>query len=55
MLTWNLDVCDSLTNGSLGQVIDFKHDSNGNVKYIMVKFDDPNAGKERRKQFHWGI
>ena len=53
MLTWNIDVCDSLTNGSLGQVIDFKRDSNNKVRYIMVKFDDPSSGKERREQSHF--
>ena len=51
MLTWNVDVCDSLTNGALGKVIDFKRDSNNKVKYIMVKFDDPTFGKERRDQY----
>ena len=51
MLTWNIDVCDLLTNGSQGQVIDFNRDSNDKVKYIMIKFDDPNSGKERRQQY----
>ena len=51
MLTWNIDVCDGLANGSLGQVIDFKFDSNKKVRYVMVKFNDPNSGKERRQKF----
>ena len=53
MLTYNIDVCDNLTNGSLGQVIAFKRDSKGKVKYVMVKFDDPESGKERRKEMNF--
>ena len=32
MLTWNIDVCDNLSNGSLGKVIGFKRDSNNKIK-----------------------
>ena len=53
MLTYNIDVCDNLTNGSLGQVIAFKLDSNTKVKYVIVKFDDPDSGKERRKEINF--
>jgi ATP-dependent exoDNAse (exonuclease V) alpha subunit len=54
MLTYNLDVCDSLTNGSQGQVIDFKYGKHGKIKYILVKFDENESGRERRKGFNFG-
>ena len=53
MLTWNIDVCDTLTNGTLGQVIAFKRDSKNKVKYILIKFDDPRSGQERRKELNF--
>ena len=49
MLTVNLDVCDNLTNGCLGSIFDFILDSNGNVKYVLVIFDDPSSGEAYRK------
>ena len=52
MLTWNIDVCDSLVNGSLGEVVGFKRDSKNRVKYVLVKFDDPSSGQERRRQLN---
>ena len=54
MLTYNLDVCDSLTNGSQGKVIDFKYGKHGKIKYILVKFDENVSGRERRKRFNFG-
>ena len=53
MLTTNLDVCDGLVNGSLGTVAGFEYfrgsgDSNKRVRYVMVEFDDPKDGKNRR-------
>jgi hypothetical protein len=53
MLTTNLDVCDGLVNGSLGTVAGFEFnrgsgDSNERVRYVMVEFDDPKDGKNRR-------
>ena len=51
MLTYNLDVCDSLTNGSQGEVIGFEFHKDGRIKYILVKFDEKESGRERRKSF----
>ena len=53
MLTTNLDVCDGLVNGSLGTVAGFEFnrgsgDLNERVRYVMVEFDDPKDGKNRR-------
>ena len=53
MLTYNLDVCDSLTNGSQGKVFDFKYDSNNKIKYVLVIFDENESGRERRKAFNF--
>ena len=51
MLTYNLDVCDYLANGSRGTVIGITTNQNGKLQYILVQFHDPKAGKERRKKF----
>ena len=53
MLTINIDVCDGLTNGSQGEVIDFVKDSIGEIKYVLVKFDVIESGKQRRKNFQY--
>ena len=46
MLTDNLDVQDSLCNGSLGMVCGFIQDRKRQVKVIMVKFDNKSSGKD---------
>ena len=51
MMTYNVDVCDSLTNGTLGEVVGFKYDKSDKLKYILVKFDEAECGRERRKHF----
>ena len=48
MLTANMDICDGLVNGSLGSVAGFEYYSKGEVRYVMVEFDDPNDGKKHR-------
>ena len=52
MLTTNLDVCDSLSNGQLGMVVDIILNEKGKVDQILVEFDDPNVGKEHRKKYN---
>ena len=47
-LTANLDICDGLVNGTLGTVAGFEYYKSGEVKYIMVEFDDPNDGMQHR-------
>ena len=37
-----------MVNGSLGSVAGFEYNSTGEVRYVMVEFDDPNDGKEHR-------
>ena len=51
ILTYNVDICDSLANGSKGTVIGFIKNSQGKVRYVLVQFHDIEAGKERRKCF----
>lgn len=52
MLTSNLDVCDSLTNGTQGTVLDFRYSSGSKPEHIIVKFDEDICGKERRKRLN---
>ena len=51
MLTHNIDVSDSLTNGALGTVLDFKFNKEGIVHYILVKLDESLSGAKRREKF----
>ena len=51
MLNYNLDVCDSLVNGSRGTVVDFVKFPNGKIRFVLVQFHDEKAGQQRRKQF----
>ena len=53
MLTHNLDVCDGLTNGAMGEAVDFKKDPKGKIKFVLVKFDNDYCGRERRKQLNF--
>ena len=48
MLMYNVDVLDSLVNGALGEVVGFET-ANGVTKTILVHFNNPKAGRERRK------
>merc|ERR1711872_561299 len=49
MLTYNIDVLDSLSNGALGEVVGLEK-ANGKVNSILVQFNDPKVGKEKRKK-----
>ena len=53
MLTINLDVTDNLANGSLGTVVDFFQNPQGEVKYVLVKFDDEDAGVKYRRELNF--
>ena len=48
MLIYNVDVSDLLCNGALGVVIGVELSKNGAVEKIIVKFDNPKAGKKSR-------
>ena len=34
MMTYNVDTCDSLTNGAFGEVVGFKFSNEGKVKQV---------------------
>ena len=53
MLTMNLDVCDNLSNGALGEIIGFKRNSLNEIDIIFVKFDNESAGEQYRKQHNF--
>ena len=50
MLTFNIDTCDGLTNGAFGEVIGFEFGKSGELLTVIVKFDEEDVGKERRKR-----
>ena len=51
MLTANIDVRDSLCNGSIGTLKGILKDKNdGEVKILMIKFNNEDSGREMRRQ-----
>ena len=52
MLIYNISTIDGLTNGLTGCIIDFERRKN-EKEFIIVKFDDPEAGEEERRKFPW--
>ena len=50
MLIFNVDVSDLLNNGAIGTVIGIEQANNGNVSAVVVKFDNPEAGKESQRR-----
>ena len=51
MVINNIDLIDDLMNGMMGTITDVKVNEEGIVTCIIVKFDNPKVGKERRKEF----
>ena len=49
MLTYNLDVSDSLTNGACGEIIDFQFRDNV-VDKVLIAFNNPKVGSLKRKE-----
>ena len=49
VLTFNVDTCDSLTNGSFGEVIGIDVDKTGETSAVIVHFYDAKCGYEKRK------
>ena len=50
MLIYNVNVSDSLVNGSMGTIVGVKSEES-KVKAIVVSFDDPNTGEEQKVQY----
>ena len=53
MLTSNLDVCDNLSNGQLGEVVDIILNEKKQVDKVLVQFDDEKVGQELRKKYDY--
>ena len=49
MLTYNVDVIDSLTNGAMGEVVGFQFLKNDIVKIVLVHFKNEKVDKNKRK------
>ena len=49
MMIDNIDISDSLCNGSLGTVRTILQDKHGMVAILMVLFDNPDSGRELRR------
>ena len=48
-LTYNIDTLDCLTNGTRGEVVDFIRNAFGLVEKVLVKFDEPHQGRNKRE------
>ena len=49
MLTYNIDVQDSLTNGTRGEIVAIVENKSGYIEKLIVLFDDKCQGEEKRK------
>ena len=50
MLTSNIDVCDNLSNGQLGEIVDLIFNEKAELSQILVQFDKKEVGTEHRKK-----
>ena len=50
ILIFNIDVSDLLCNGALGSVLGVEEGQNGKITAVIVKFDNPVAGKQARER-----
>jgi hypothetical protein len=50
MLIHNINTMDGLTNGAQGKVMEILA-KDERVRYILIKFDNPNIGNEQRRKF----
>ena len=58
MIIANVDIKDSIVNGSMGTIIDFvktEPDVNGvqEIRSIIVVFDDPETGLDQMANYQW--
>ena len=49
MLTYNVDTADGLTNGARGELLALIKDSKNNITKLIVRFENPNVGQEKRR------
>ena len=50
MMIFNIDTIDGLVNGSLGNIVGIE-EKNGEVQYIIPKFDDEESGDRQRRKY----
>ena len=50
MLIFNIDISDLLCNGATGTVVGIEECQKGNVRTVIVQFDNPAAGKESQQR-----
>ena len=50
MMVKNIDTSDGLTNGQTGVLIDMTKNKNGDIDYLLIKFDREQAGREARSR-----
>jgi hypothetical protein len=50
MIIYNIDTADSLTNGSMGKIEEFRTNSNGIIEHVLLSFEDPKIGKHTRNE-----
>ena len=50
MLIYNIDVSDLLSNGAVGSVLGVTEGQNGVITALIIKFDNPEAGKVARSR-----
>ena len=50
MMIYNIDTIDGLVNGSLGNIVGIE-EKNGEVQYIIAKFDDGESGDRQRRKY----
>ena len=52
MLIYNIDTGDGLTNGALGEIVQINTKERNEVKDLLIRFDNPDIGKQLRKAHH---
>lgn len=50
MMIYNVDLVDDLFNGTSGIIIGVEYDKKGQIKCIIVKFDNPSWGQNQRSR-----
>ena len=52
MLIFNIDVSDLLCNGAVGTVLGIENDQKGSIRALIIRFDNPDAGRNSRANNH---
>ena len=51
MLTFNVNISDSLINGAMGTVLGFIYGHNSSIKAVVISFDDTSVGVQQRTTY----